>query len=162
MSAPRTDTLRVACLTAWYLTSDDTLTPHQLQAVAPIHGAVGRVEVLALGPSGRGLDLQPGLGLRVLPATELGLSWELPAALTECDIVHLLEPFSRAGEVGMLLAKLHGKPVCASHDGTIAEGVGVALDLLALADAVVPPDATPQCLAEVYERLLAGATEAAV
>jgi hypothetical protein len=120
------------------------------------------VEVLAFGPTGRRQELGPGLGLRVLPATEVGLSWELPEALAECDLVHLLDPFSRAGEMAMLLAKLQGKPVCASHDGSIPDGLGAALDLLALADAVVPPDVSPERLEAVYHALLGGDTEGAV
>jgi hypothetical protein len=116
---------------------------------------------LAFGPVGRSQELEPGLGLRVLPATELGLSWELPNALAECDLVHLLDPFSRAGAMALLLTKLHGKPVCASQVVTVPAGFGAALDLLALADAVVPADFTPERLEAVYHALLAGDTEAA-
>jgi hypothetical protein len=162
--APRIHSLEVTCLTSWYFNFEDTLTPNQLRAVAPIGAAVGRngrLEVLAFGLLSQRRDLGPGIPVRILAATELGLSWELPEAIAECDVVHLLEPFSRAGETGLLLAKLHGKPVCASHAGTVPEGVGAALDLLALADAVVPPDAPPERLAEVYLELLTGAGEAA-
>jgi hypothetical protein len=162
--APREGTLRVACVTPWYINCDDALTPPQLGAVEYVRAAVGRagrVEALAFGPSARWQELGPGILLRILPATELGLSWELPEALAGCDLVHLLDPFSRAGETCLLLAKLHGKPVCVSHTGMARETVGTAVDMLALADAAVPPDSPPERLAEIYQALLTRAGEAA-
>jgi hypothetical protein len=63
--------------------------------------------------------------------------------------------------MAMLLAKLLGKPVCASHDGAIPAGLGAALDLLALADAVVPFGVAPERLEAVYHALLARDTEGA-
>jgi hypothetical protein len=150
--------------------------------------AAGRfsVDVIAFGSAGRVEELAPGVRLRVLPMAFAGghpldvLSWELPSALDEADLVHLHQPFTRTGEMGMLLAKLRGKPVCVTARGGGSSALGEAVEFLALADCVLcgaeslhagaarsvrvewdDPARAGRQLARVYRRLLGRGAEAA-
>ena len=58
------------------------------------------------------------------------------AAIRAVDVVHLHQIFSRQAEVGMLVAKLLGKPVCAHDHGGTMSTVGRSLGLLELADRI--------------------------
>jgi hypothetical protein len=148
-------------------------------------GGAFTVDVIAFGAAGRVQDLAPGVRLRVLPMAFGGghpldvLSWELPSALAEADLVHLHQPFTRTGEMGMLLAKLRHKPVCVTARGEVSSALGETVDFLALADCVLcgpdspagaarsvlvewgDPARAGRQLARVYRRLLGRGAEAA-
>jgi glycosyltransferase involved in cell wall biosynthesis len=101
------------------------------------------VELISYGPSARRETLQPGLTLRVLPASNRPadkldvVSWELPAALAEADLVHIHQAFTRSSEAGLLAAKQQGKPVCVTDHGGNSSTLGMYLDTLSLVDLVV-------------------------
>lgn len=125
-----------------------------------VHGAgpaCWQVEVLAFGPEPRREALGPGVTLRVLPAGPggQGVSWDLPLALAEADLVHVFQPFSRTGEVGLLSARLLGKPVCASPRGQATSQLGASLGCLALVDRLVDSSLAGPQLQAVYEEVLA-------
>jgi hypothetical protein len=166
MSAPLPDSPAgtIAYLTPWYLDGGPGPEAELSSLAARLREAAGdaHIAVIAFGPAGRRRELAPGVALVVLPASSRdALSWDLPAALAGAGLVHLHEPFSRAGEMGLLLARLAGTPVCASHAGGPGKGLGDALDLLTLADRVVAPDEPAARLGEVYRELLARAQRAA-
>jgi hypothetical protein len=184
---------RIAYLTPLFADRPDTWDGPAREPLALARGiAAGgafEVDVIAFGAAPRQEDLGTGVRLRVLPIAFQGghpldlLSWDLPAALAEADLVHIHQAFTRTAEMGMLLAKAHHKPVCVSARGAPASALGEAVDFLALADCVVcGPDSPPgtlgrsartvlvewddpmragQQLARVYRRLLARGEEAA-
>lgn len=81
-----------------------------------------------------------GVRLRLLPSVARHgadrLSWEVLDAISDVDLVHLHQVFSRSSEVGMLAAKLLLKPVCATDHGGGSSSVGRSLGILELADRI--------------------------
>jgi hypothetical protein len=161
--------VKITCLLGGAADAQAKLAPEARARLLSARAAVpagNQVQAIAVGPAASCVDLALGLRLRVLPAAlpchpgHEPLSWELAWAIRDGDLIHLLDPFCRIGELGMLLARLHNKPVCATARQR-TDSLGASLDLLSLADAVVPADATPAKLAQVYARLLAGQAEAA-
>jgi glycosyltransferase involved in cell wall biosynthesis len=80
------------------------------------------------------------VSLRVLPAARRRaperLSWEIISAVRDADLVHVHQIFTRAGEVAVLVAKLLGKPVCASDHGGASSRLGSSLGMLDLIDRI--------------------------
>ncbi len=133
-------------------------------------GRTCAVELIAFGPAGREHDLAPGVRLRVLPIAYRDghpldvLSWDLPLVLAQADVVHIHQANTRTGEMGLLLAKLHRKPVCLSTHGGSGSRLGESVDFLSLADCVVElgdPAEDGLRLARLYQRLSGAAEEAA-
>jgi glycosyltransferase involved in cell wall biosynthesis len=101
------------------------------------------VEIVSYGDidSVRRLQLGGGVTLRVLPAARRRpgaerLSWEIISAVREADLVHIHQIFSRPSEVALLVAKLFGKPVCATDHGGATSQLGKSLGMLDLADRI--------------------------
>jgi alpha-maltose-1-phosphate synthase len=91
----------------------------------------------------RSMSLAEGVTLRVLPAAQRRpgaerLSWEIVSAVRDADLVHLHQIFTRPSEVALLVAKLLGKPVCATDHGGATSGLGRSLGMLDLIDRIVP------------------------
>jgi hypothetical protein len=128
------------------------------------------VEVIAFGPAGHEREVSAGVRLRVLPIAYRGghpldvLSWDLPLVLARADVVHIHQAHTRTGEMGLLIAKLHRKPVCLSFQGGGGSGLGEATNFTALADHLVelgdPIEDGPR-LARLYRGLVGAAEEAA-
>ncbi len=110
--------------------------------VAASRGTVS-VELLSCGPASECLPLCPGVVKRVLPwagrpRTPLdAASWELPATLADASLVHLHDGFSRACEIGLLVAKQRHVPVCLTEYGLVGHWLSVELGLQALADMMI-------------------------
>jgi glycosyltransferase involved in cell wall biosynthesis len=87
--------------------------------------------------------LRPGVSLRVLPIDNRptdalnAVSWELPSAIADADLVHIHVPYSRSNELGLLIAKQQRKPICVTDHGGGASTIGLNLGCLELADMVV-------------------------
>jgi glycosyltransferase involved in cell wall biosynthesis len=102
-----------------------------------------RVDLLSFGARSARRTLAEGVTLRVLPVAGRPenpldvVSWELPEALAPADLVHIHQPFTRCGEVGLLVAKQQRKPVCVTDHGGASSRLADELDLLALVDRVV-------------------------
>ncbi len=101
------------------------------------------VELLSCGPVPGCRPLCPGVVRRVLPWVgpprtpwDAG-SWELPDALADAALVHLHDGFSRACEIGLLLAKQRQTPVCLTEYGLTGHWLSVELGLHELADTVI-------------------------
>lgn len=80
--------------------------------------------------------------LRLLPTANGGsgmdrLSWDLLAPLEAADLVHVHEIFTRGSEVGVLVARLLGKPICATDHAGGSSSLGRSLGMLDLTDHVV-------------------------
>lgn len=168
--------MTIAYLSPLYL-PERTPLPPQAEALVQLargvaahsRGACG-VEVIAFGPTGWEQELAAGVDLRVLPIAYRDghpldvLSWDLPLVLARADVIHILQANTRTGEMGLLLAKLHRKPVCLSVQGPASSGLGEAVDFTSLADCLVelsdPAEDAPR-LARLYRRLAGGLEEAA-
>ncbi len=90
----------------------------------------------------RRVPVSEGISLKVLPAVRPApgqerLSWEILPALRCVDLVHIHQVFARSSEVGLLVAKLLGKPVCVTDHGGATSALGRSLGMLEVADRVV-------------------------
>jgi glycosyltransferase involved in cell wall biosynthesis len=85
----------------------------------------------------------PGVTLRLLPAAHQPrlpldvVSWELPAAIADADLVHVHQVFTRSSEMALLVAKQQRKPVCVTDHGGHSSRLGLYLGSLELADRIV-------------------------
>jgi glycosyltransferase involved in cell wall biosynthesis len=101
------------------------------------------VELVSYGGAPGRRTLRPGVTLRILradnrPANRLDVvSWELPDAIADADLVHIHAPFTRSNEMGMFVAKQQRKPVCVTDHGGQSSGLGLNLGMLDLADRIV-------------------------
>jgi hypothetical protein len=165
----------IAYLTPLYLTDRTVRAPEAESLLDLARGVVHHggeaytVEMIAFGPTGWEQEVADGVRLRVLPIAYRDghpldvLSWDLPLALARADVIHIHQANTRTGEMGLLLAKLHRKPVCLSVQGR-AGGLGASIDFSDLADCLVelgdPAEDGPR-LARLYRRLADGLEEAA-
>ncbi|MDQ6909201.1 MAG: glycosyltransferase family 4 protein, partial [Actinomycetota bacterium] len=100
------------------------------------------VDLISYGEYPAERTLSPGLTLRVLPLANPvpnpldSLSWELPAALSQADVVHVHQIFTRSSEVAVLAAKLLRKPVCVTDHGGANSSLGASYGMLSVADRV--------------------------
>jgi glycosyltransferase involved in cell wall biosynthesis len=105
-------------------------------------GAV-RVDLISFGVAAKQLTLAEGVGLRVLPMARKPtnpldvVSWELPEALADYDLVHIHQAYTRCAEVGMLVARQLGKPVFVTDHGGFSSPLGTEVGHLELADRIV-------------------------
>jgi len=101
------------------------------------------VELISFGEQAGHYDLRPGVSLRVLPIANRphdmlnAVSWDLPAALADADLVHIHVPYTRSSELGMLIAKQDHKPICVTDHGGSSSTIGLNLGCLDLADRIV-------------------------
>ncbi|MDB5350035.1 MAG: glycosyltransferase [Planctomycetota bacterium] len=140
---------KVAYLTPLYFDEASCLgggERYPLNLARGVHHASGgrcRVELISFGAAARQLDLAEGVGLRVLPmarkpANPLDVvSWHLPDALVDCDLVHIHQAYTRCAEIGLLVAKQQRKPVCITDHGGFASPLGLEVGHLELADRII-------------------------
>lgn len=101
------------------------------------------VELLSYGPRPLRRTIAPGVRLRVMQADYLppnpldAVSWELPDALGSADLIHLQQSFTRGSEVGIVLGKLLGKPICATDHGGPSSQLGLQFKSLDLVDHLI-------------------------
>jgi glycosyltransferase involved in cell wall biosynthesis len=144
------DARTVAFLTPRYLDGtsppDDGATRLALnlaRGAAAASNGVLRVELIAFGPEASSSTPSPGVTLRILPATRRpshprdALSWDLPAAIAEADLVHVQAASTRSGEVATLVARQQRKPLCLSDHGGGSSDLGSSLGMAELADLIV-------------------------
>lgn len=168
--------LRIAYLAPLYVDE----RPERMASVEPLlnlarsvvrrGGQTCSIELIAFGPEAREQAIECGVRLRVLPIAYRDghpldvLSWDLPLALAQADVVHIHQAHTHTGEMGLLLAKLQRKPVCLSVRGQASSGLGEAVNFHALADCLVelddPEEDGPRLL-DIYRRLAGAVEEAA-
>jgi len=101
------------------------------------------VELVSYGDAPRCQVLCPGVTLRVLRASNRPrerldvVSWELPEAIAQADLVHVHAAFTRASEMGILIAKQQRKPICITDHGALTSILGLSLGSLDLADRII-------------------------
>jgi glycosyltransferase involved in cell wall biosynthesis len=108
-------------------------------------GSDGRFEVELISFSnapGRRV-VAPGVTLRLLtaagrPKNPLDVvSWELPEALAEADLVHIHQAYTRCSELGLLIAKQQRKPVCVTDHGGMSSPLVKQLGILDIVEQVI-------------------------
>ena len=101
------------------------------------------VELISYGAESLRRSYRPGVSLRVLKAANKPrnpldvVSWELPEAIADADLVHIHMIYTRSNEMGLLVAKQHGKPVVMTDHGGMTSTLGIELGSLELADRLV-------------------------
>ena len=101
------------------------------------------VELVSYGSESFRRSYRPGVSLRVLKVTNKPrnpldvVSWELPDAIADADLVHIHMIYTRSNEMGLLVAKQMGKPVVMTDHGGTTSTLGLELGSLELADAIV-------------------------
>ncbi|MEO6809110.1 MAG: glycosyltransferase family 4 protein, partial [Isosphaeraceae bacterium] len=101
------------------------------------------VDLISFGDAPRQLPLAPGITLRVLPVAHKPanavdvVSWDLPRALADADLVHIHQAYTRCSEVGLLIAKQQRKPVCITDHGGFSSPLGLEIGSLDLADRII-------------------------
>ena len=114
-------------------------------AIGVVHASGGtcQVELISYGAASFRKVLYPGVSLRVLrvdnrPERSLDvMSWELPSAIADADLVHLHSAYNRSSEVGLLVAKQQRKPICVTDHGGMTSTLGLDLGILELADQII-------------------------
>jgi glycosyltransferase involved in cell wall biosynthesis len=108
-------------------------------------GSGGRYEVdlISFANEAGRREVAPGVGLRLLraagrPRNPLDVvSWELPDAIADADLVHVHQAYTRCAEVGLLAAKVQRKPTCVTDHGGMSSPLVKQLGVLDLVDRVV-------------------------
>ncbi|MBX6313211.1 MAG: glycosyltransferase family 4 protein [Isosphaeraceae bacterium] len=101
------------------------------------------VELISFGDEPRRLALAPGVSLRVLPAARRPrnpldvVSWDLPDALAEADLVHIHQAYTRCTEMGLLVAKQLRRPICLTDHGGHTSTLGAEVGSLDLVDCLI-------------------------
>jgi hypothetical protein len=110
------------------------------QADDPVHGSPVQIRgVLCRFEPGSGLRFYLPEGQPVIESGHepLPSSWSILSFLDEIDVVHVVRPGTRAGEIVVLAAKSLHKTLILSHLDESTSRVGLSLGMLDLADAVV-------------------------
>ncbi len=140
---------KIACLTPLYFSDESCIGggeryPLNLsRGIVESSGGAHSVEMISFGPSSRTYPLQPGLNVRVLQAARPPLnsldvvSWELPAAIRDADLIHIHQAYTRCTEVALLVAKQQGKPIVVTDHGGTTSTLGVSVGALELADHII-------------------------
>jgi glycosyltransferase involved in cell wall biosynthesis len=106
-------------------------------------GGECQVELISYGESSFRKSLGRGMTLRVLRADNRPerildvVSWELPEAIADADLVHFHTLYARSCEMGLLLAKQQRKPICVTDHGGHSSNLGMNLGFLELADRII-------------------------
>ena len=114
-------------------------------ATGVVHASGGacEVELISFGEESFRKRLRPGVTLRVLridshsPLRLNLLSWELPEAIADADLVHFHTVYAMPAELGIILAKQQHKLICATDHGGYTSVLGLNLGMLELADRMI-------------------------
>ena len=140
---------KIACLTPNYFSDESYIGggeryPLNLsRGIVESSGGAYSVDLISFGPKSRTYSLQPGLTVRVLAAARPPLnpldvvSWDLPAAIAEADLVHVHQAYTRCSEVAFLVAKQQGKPLVVTDHGGTTSTLGTSVGSLELADHII-------------------------
>ena len=101
------------------------------------------VDLISFGPTARSYAIEPGLTVKVLQAARPPLnsldvvSWDLPAAIADADLIHIHQAYTRCSEMALLIAKQQGKAIVVTDHGGTTSSLGTSVGALELADQVV-------------------------
>lgn len=113
------------------------------QAVAARSGYGWTIEIISAGREAGTRTVSAGVVRTILPITGKprtpwdAVSWRLPDALAQADLVHLHDGFCRLGEAALLIAKQSHQPICITEYGLNGHWLSSELGLIELADVVI-------------------------
>jgi glycosyltransferase involved in cell wall biosynthesis len=113
------------------------------RGVVEASGGRYRVVLISFGARAHRQALAPGVELCVLPVAHKPqnpldvVSWDLPEAFENADLVHIHQAYTRCAEVGLLVARQQRKPICVTDHGGFTSPLGQEVGSLELADRVV-------------------------
>ncbi len=113
------------------------------RGVVESSGGADSVKLISFGPAARSYEIRPGLTVQVLQAARPPLnsldvvSWDLPAALVDADLVHIHQAYTRCSEMALLVAGQQGKPIVVTDHGGTTSSLGTSVGALELADQIV-------------------------
>lgn len=140
---------KIACLTPMYFSDDSCIGGGERYPLNLSHGIVQStggaytVEILSFGPKSRVVPIAPGLTMRVLQAARPPqhpldvVSWELPSALVDADLVHIHQAYTRCTEMAILVAKQQGKPIVVTDHGGPSSSLGTSVGCLEMVDHII-------------------------
>ena len=108
--------------------------------VARAGGGQVAVRIVTFGDTNDEHAVAPGVTMRVIraagpaPSRFDRVSWDVGAALEGAGVVHVHQPFTRAGEVAIVAATLSGTPLCLTEHGGPTSRLGASVHLQELAD----------------------------
>lgn len=127
-----------------YIGGGERMPHNWARGVAEASKGSYQVEILSFGEHPGTQELHPGVTLRVLKAARRPgnpldvVSWDLPAAIADADLIHIHQAFTRCTELGVLVAKQQRKPICVTDHGGASSTLGSQLGILDLADRIIP------------------------
>jgi glycosyltransferase involved in cell wall biosynthesis len=113
------------------------------KGVAASSGGRYEVELVSFSSESCVRPIAPGVSLRLLKAAARPrnpldvVSWEIPEALADADLVHIHQAYTRCSEVGLLVAKQQRKPVCVTDHGGASSPLVKQLGLLEIVDQII-------------------------
>jgi glycosyltransferase involved in cell wall biosynthesis len=140
---------KVAYLTAQYFDERSYLDEGEryplnlAQGVVEASRGACEVEIISFGDAPSCRRLFPGVTSRVLTAAARprnpldAVSWELPEAFSNADLIHIHQAYTRCSEMGLLVAKQQRKPICVTDHGGFSSPLGAQLGSLELADRII-------------------------
>ncbi len=140
---------KIACLTPLYFSDESYIGggeryPLNLsRGIVESSGGAYSVDLISFGATARTYPVAPGLTVKVLKAARPPLnsldvvSWDLPAAVADVDLIHIHQAYTRCSEVALLVAKQQGKPIVVTDHGGTTSTLGTSVGSLELADAIV-------------------------
>ena len=140
---------KIACVTPMYFSDDSCIGggeryPLNLsRGIVESTGGAYTVEIISFGPRSRVVPLAPGLTMRVLQAARPPqhpldvVSWELPSALIDADLVHIHQAYTRCTEMAILVAKQQGKPIVVTDHGGPSSMLGNSVGCLEMVDHII-------------------------
>jgi glycosyltransferase involved in cell wall biosynthesis len=140
---------KIACLTPMYFSDESYIGggeryPLNLsRGIVESTGGAYSVDLISFGPKSRSHQIAPGLTVRVLAAARPPInpldvvSWELPSAIADADLVHVHQAYTRCSEVAYLVAKQQGKPIVVTDHGGTTSTLGTSVGSLELADHII-------------------------
>jgi alpha-maltose-1-phosphate synthase len=140
---------KIACISPMYFSDESYIGggeryPLNLsRGVVECTGGAYSVDLISFGPKSREYQLAPGLTVRVLAAARAPInpldvvSWELPKAIADADLVHIHQAYTRCSEVAYLVARQQGKPLVVTDHGGATSTLGTSVGSLELADHII-------------------------
>ncbi len=126
-----------------YLGGGERFPLNLARGVVHASGGSCRVQLISFGVHPARIELARGIQLRVLPTAGRPahpmdvVSWDLPEALGEVDLLHIHQAYTRSAELGLLFGRLHRLPICVTDHGGLSSRLGVELGAIDLADRIV-------------------------
>ncbi len=140
---------KIACLTPMYFSDESYIGggeryPLNLsRGIVESTGGAYSVDLISFGPKTRSYPIAPGLTAKILKAARPPInpldvvSWDLPAAIADADLIHVHQAYTRCSEMAYLVARQQNKPIVVTDHGGTTSTLGTSVGALELADHII-------------------------